>query len=203
MFTGLVQSMGMVRWQGGDQSGRRMLIGGAPLVERLSAGDSVAIDGVCLTVTAKEGDGFAVQVGPETLARTTLGQLRPGDMVNLEPALRAGDPLGGHLVTGHVDTVGTIVAEAHEGEWRYVDIRYPSSFADYLAPQGSIAVDGVSLTVVSCTEDHFRVMLIPHTLAVTTLGRKGAGAPVNLEFDLIAKYICRLVHRYVRSANVD
>lgn len=203
MFTGLVQSMGVVRWQVDDRHGRRMLIGGTPLVERLAGGESVAVDGVCLTVTAKEGDSFAVQVGPETLTRTTLGRLQKGDVVNLEPALRAGDPLGGHLVTGHVDTVGTIVAETQEGEWRYVEICFHSSFADYLAPQGSIAVDGVSLTIVSCTEDRFRVMLIPHTLAVTTLGRKTVGAAVNLEFDLVAKYICRLVRRYVGSANVD
>jgi riboflavin synthase len=200
MFTGIVQSMGKVRWWSDEQNGRRLLIGDTPLVERLTVGDSVAVDGVCLTVTATLNDGFTVQVGPETLARTTLGRLVQGDAVNLEPALRAGDPLGGHWVTGHVDTVGSIVEDVHEGDWRYVEIEFPAQFADYLAPQGSIAVDGVSLTIVSCSADRFRVMLIPHTQAVTTLGQKTIGMPVNLEFDLIAKYISRLVRRYVGSA---
>jgi riboflavin synthase len=200
MFTGIVQSMGKVRWLCDEQGGRRLLIGDTPLVERLAVGDSVAVDGVCLTVTNKMNEDFAIQVGPETLARTTLGQLTRGDTVNLEPALRVGDPLGGHWVTGHVDTVGSIVEDVQEGEWRYIGIQYPPQFTDYLAPQGSIAVDGVSLTVVSCTADRFRVMLIPHTQAVTTLGRKTVGFAVNLEFDVMAKYISRLVLRYVGSA---
>jgi riboflavin synthase len=196
MFTGLVQGMGIVREQTHEPGGQRLLIGNTPLTTQVQIGDSIAVNGVCLTVVDRADSGLAFQVGPETLARTTLGRLQVGDRVNLEPALRLGDPLGGHWVSGHVDTVGTIVDVAVSGEWRILEIAFPQEYADYLVPQGSIAVDGVSLTVVSCSQDRVRIMLIPHTQVVTTLGHKTRGDSVNLEFDILAKYLCRLVRRY-------
>lgn len=202
MFTGLVRSIGVVRAQMEEPGGRRLVISDPTTAKQVQVGDSVAVDGVCLTVVATEDADLTFQVGPETLARTTLGQRQPGERVNLEPALRMGDSLGGHWVNGHVDAVGTILRSVIEGEWRLLDIGFPPEFADLLVPQGSIAVDGVSLTVVSCSHDCFRVMLIPHTQIATTLGRKEAGEAVNLEFDLLAKYVRHLVQRYLHPCSV-
>lgn len=157
-------------------------------------GESIAVNGVCLTVV--ETDTWAVhfQVGPETLTRTNLGLLNPGEAVNLERALRVGDAIGGHFVSGHVDTMGTIHERIQSGEWQTVWFVYPPQFYDLLIIKGSIAIDGVSLTVVDVERDRFSVMLIPHTLAQTTLGSKMHGAAVNLEFDLLAKHVQKLFH---------
>jgi riboflavin synthase len=146
-----------------------------------------------MTVTAHGPDGFAFQAGPESLARTTLADLTPGGRVNLERALRAGDLLGGHFVTGHVDVVGRIAERQPSGEWETVWFAFPPGWDDLLVEKGSVAVDGVSLTVVDVRPDRFSVMLIPHTREHTTLGTKAAGDPVNLEFDLLAKHVRRLV----------
>ena len=151
------------------------------------------MNGTCLTVTACGGDTFSFQVGPETLARTNLGLLTPGDGVNLERALRMGDSLGGHFVTGHIDCTGTILEKSQQGKWLMVWFAFPREFAELLVEKGSIAVDGVSLTLVDVQPEKFSVMLIPHTRDNTTLGRKGPGDTVNLEFDLLAKHVQKLV----------
>ena len=142
---------------------------------------------------AREGDSFSFQAGPETLAKTTLGGLMPGDRVNLEPALRAGDPIGGHFVTGHIDGTGKLVEKATTGDWLTIWFGFPPSFGELLVKKGSIAVDGVSLTVVDVESERFSVMLIPHTRDHTTLGLKEPGSSVNLEFDLLAKHVRKLM----------
>ncbi|MFO0797707.1 MAG: riboflavin synthase [Gemmataceae bacterium] len=194
MFTGLVQTLGTVRSAEADgDGGRRFRVSG--LGEELAVGESVAVNGACMTVTARGADGFAFQAGPESLLRTNLGALAPGDAVNLERALRAGDLLGGHFVTGHVDAVGRIEERTTSGEWETVWFGFPPGWDELLVEKGSVAVDGVSLTVVGVRSDRFSVMLIPHTRAHTTLGPKGVGAAVNLEFDLLAKHVRKLVRR--------
>jgi riboflavin synthase len=195
MFTGLVQALGSVRAVSDAAGGRRLSVSESTLAPLLSIGESVSVNGACLTVVARDGDAFDFDAGPETLAKTTLGALAVGDRVNLERALRVGDALGGHFVTGHVDCVGTVLDEKQTGEWLTVRFKIPPGFADLLVSKGSVAVDGVSLTVVDPAEDSFAVMLIPHTRSVTTLGFKKPGAAVNLEFDLLAKHVQKLFQR--------
>jgi riboflavin synthase len=188
MFTGLVETLGRIERVQPAGAGRRLTLS-APLVEGTRLGDSIAINGACLTVVAIQGEELSFEAGPETLQRTNLGELRPGDRVNLERALRLGDRLGGHLVQGHVDGVGRVAERRRQGEWEVVWFESPANLAEQMVSKGSVAVDGVSLTVVDVTSDRFSVALIPHTLAVTTLGFKGPGASVNLETDLFAKYV--------------
>jgi riboflavin synthase len=195
MFTGLVQALGTVRAVTDGAGGRRLSVTESAVAPLLSVGESVAVNGACLTVVARSGDSFDFEAGPETLAKTTLGALAAGDRVNLERALRVGDALGGHFVTGHVDCVGTVLDEQETGDWITVRFRFPAGFAELLVGKGSVAVDGVSLTVVDPADDSFAVMLIPHTRAVTTLGSKKPGAAVNLEFDLLAKHVQKLFQR--------
>ena len=161
----------------------------------LTIGESIAIDGCCLTVVSKAGNAFALDVSHETLERTTAGQLRAGHIVNLERALRVGATLGGHFVLGHVDGVGEILAIERLGDAWDVTFRAPHEVAEFLIPKGSVAIDGISLTVNRCTDADFSVTLIPHTRAVTTLGTavKGVGAKVNLEADVLGKYVKRLL----------
>ena len=154
--------------------------------------DSISVNGCCLTVIERHGDTFGFQAGPETLARTNLGELKPGSPVNLERALAVGDRLGGHFVSGHIDGVGTLLSRDDYGEWSTFWFSVPRSLAVQMASKGSIAVDGVSLTIVDSQPDRFSVALIPYTLAVTTLGRLQPGGKVNLETDLLAKYVQRL-----------
>jgi len=194
MFTGLIEAMGGVRSlheHGGDV---RLWIDSATLDLRDAAlGDSIAVNGVCLTVVALEPAAFAVDVSNETLACTTLGRWRAGQPVNLEQALRLGDRLGGHLVSGHVDGVGTVLAvepDARSLRWCFA---LPRALARYVAVKGSIAVDGVSLTVNAVESDRFAVNLIPHTMAHTVFGHARAGDAVNLEIDLMARYAERLM----------
>ena len=149
----------------------------------------MAVNGACLTVVAHGGAGFSFEAGPETLLRTNSGVLQPGDRVNLERSLCLGDRLGGHLVTGHIDGLGSIDQQFTDGDWVTVWFSCPADLAAQMASKGSVAVDGISLTLVEVELERFSVQLIPHTLAVTTLGFKGPGAPVNLETDLLAKYV--------------
>ena len=196
MFTGLVQALGAVSAVTDARGGRRLRVAEPGLAPKLELGESVAVNGACLTVVARAGDSFDFEVGPETLAKTTLGQLAPLDRVNLERALRVGDALGGHFVTGHVDCVGKVLEQTVTGDWLTVWFGFPrGAFDALLVSKGSVAVDGVSLTIVDAQSDRFSVMLIPHTREYTTLGRKKPGAAVNLEFDLIAKHVQKLFAR--------
>lgn len=164
----------------------------APLPgEPLEIGESVAVNGVCLTVRMVEGDGFAADLSKETLERTTLGALRQGDALNLERSLRVGDRLGGHFVFGHVDAVGEIERLEPVGEGWTLRVRVPEGFAPFLADKGSVAVDGISLTMCDCAERAFSVALVPHTVAATNLGRRRPGDRVNLEADMLARYVRR------------
>jgi riboflavin synthase len=196
MFTGLVETLGTVCELLPAEAGRELRIEAATLAPELVLGESVAINGVCLTVVEVAGSTFRFQVGPETLQRTNLGQLQPGDRVNLERSLRLSDRLGGHLVQGHIDGIGTITQHIRSGEWLTVWFQCAPALALQMVTKGSVAVDGISLTVVDVTSDSFSVALIPHTLSVTTLGFKGPGATVNLETDLLAKYVARMLQAF-------
>jgi riboflavin synthase len=194
VFTGIVLDVGHVltrEIRGGDL---RLVIETARLdLAAARVGDSICVQGCCLTATQVQGRTFAADVSRETLALTTLGGLGAGDPVNLEPALRAGDALGGHLVSGHVDGVAQVSAVSDDARSRRVSIGVPPALARYLAPKGSVAVDGVSLTINSVESASFGVNIIPHTQEVTTLGRLTVGARVNLEVDQLARYLARLL----------
>jgi riboflavin synthase len=188
MFTGLVQCLATVRGVEAAGPGRRLLVHAPAISRRAAVGDSIAINGCCLTVVANAGECLSFEAGAETLARTNLGQLAPGSRVNLEPSLRVGDALGGHYVTGHVEAVGSLVARQDDADWSTCWFSFPPELARYMVGKGSIAVDGVSLTLVDVEKDCFSVALIPHTLSATTLGLLGAGDRVNLETDILARY---------------
>ena len=187
MFTGLVAGKGIVS---GLAHGRVEVE--TALAGELSPGDSVAVNGVCLTATERDNGSFAAEVMPETLRRTSLGQLAPGADVNVEPALRAGDPFGGHYVQGHVDGVGRVRSVEEEGKGCRLSVAAPPEILRYCVEKGSITMEGVSLTVAEVGDDAFSVALIPHTLAETTLSRLSPGDAVNLEVDVLAKYVERL-----------
>ena len=194
MFTGIIQALGQVRElrpKGGDVE---LIVSTGKLdLATTAIGDSIAVSGACLTVTRLETGGFAADVSRETLDKTTLGALRPGSRVNLEPALRAGQALGGHYVTGHVDGTARVVRVTEDARsWR-VCFEVPGGLARYLAPKGSATIDGVSLTINEVEGRQFGVNLIPHTREVTTLGELAPGTVVNLEVDIIARYVERLV----------
>ncbi|HEV8629066.1 MAG TPA: riboflavin synthase [Thermoanaerobaculia bacterium] len=192
MFTGLVRERGRVAAdpvpspQGGVQLRLRHSLA---LAELLSVGASLAVSGVCLTVVERAAGESLVELSPETLRRTTLGALREGSEVNLEPALRLGDPLGGHWVQGHVDGTVAVLALAPLGEHRELVCELPASLAAYVVEKGSVTLDGVSLTVASAGADRFGIALIPHTLEVTTLGSRRPGDRLNVEVDVLAKYV--------------
>jgi len=193
MFTGLVQSLAPIRSVVEDgQQVRHFVIERPADWDAIADGESIAVNGCCLTIVKHDATSFFVQAGPETILKTNLGSLKNGDRVNLERALRVGDRLGGHFVTGHIDAVGTIAERVLTGEWETVWFTMPETLGELLVAKGSIAVDGVSLTVVEAERTRFCVMLIPHTLAHTTLGFKIAGDVVNLETDLLAKHVQKL-----------
>lgn len=193
MFTGLVETLGTVAHVETDGAGRWLTIREPGLAPELAVGESVAVNGVCLTVVERNATTFRFQTGPETLSRTNLGELQAGDKVNLERSLRLNDRLGGHLVQGHVDGLGRIASRQPQQDWDLVWLDCPPELARYLVSKGSIAVDGVSLTLVDVSPQGFSVALIPHTLKVTTLGFKKPGEAVNLEIDLLAKYVWNYV----------
>jgi riboflavin synthase len=192
MFTGIVRERGRVASSEEGTDGLRLEIDAPETAAQLEIGDSVSISGACLTATAVSNGGFSVTAVAETLARTTLGRLSAEDEVNLETAARVGDPLGGHLVQGHVDGLGRVAAVSEDGR---VWIEAAPEILRYCVEKGSITVDGVSLTIAGLREDAFEVALIPHTLEVTTLGTLQPGDEVNLEVDVLAKYVERLTHR--------
>ena len=193
MFTGIVREVGRVIEVGAGEAGATLRIAAPETAARTAVGDSVAIGGVCLTAESVDGETMRFQAVPETLGRSTLGGLQAGDAVNVEPALRAGEPLGGHIVQGHVDGLGFVRAIEQEGDGVRMSFDVPPELLAYLVEKGSVTVDGVSLTVAALEDDVFAVALIPHTLSVTTLGALAPGAQVNLEVDVLAKYVERLV----------
>jgi riboflavin synthase len=192
MFTGIVRDLGRVESIERNDAGARLRIGAA-LAEAVAAGDSVSVEGACLTAAAIDAGAFEADVMNQTLALTTLGELGPGDPVNLEPALRAGDPLGGHLVQGHVDGVGEVVSVAEDGIARRLAVRAPDGLERYLVEHGSVTVAGASLTVAGLDGDRFEVSLIPETLERTTLGAASEGTRLNIELDILARYVERLL----------
>ncbi len=197
MFTGIVQAVGRVETLRSSVDDRDLVVRApAPVVDRLEIGASIALDGVCQTVTGLEPGRFEVHAIAETLRVTTLGSLAVGDSLNLETALAAGDPLGGHFVQGHVDGVAQIVGQRSVGDSTAFRFRADPALVSQLVPKGSVAIDGISLTVgPEVGEVHFEVFLIPHTLEVTTLGAKKVGDRVNLETDVLGKYVLRYLDR--------
>jgi riboflavin synthase len=194
MFTGIVRERGRVAAVDGDAQARQLVIEAPATAARLAVGDSVSIGGCCLTATAVSNGSFAVTAVPESISRTTLGRLTAGDQVNLETATRAGEPLGGHYVQGHVDGVARVASLEPEEEGARLWVEAPDNLLRYCVEKGSIAVDGVSLTISALREGAFEVALVPHTLAETTLGGLEPGDEVNLEVDVLAKYVERLIH---------
>lgn len=193
MFTGIIEELGTVTDRTELTDAARLSVRGPLVVPGAAAGESIAVNGVCLTVVECNGEEFSADVMRETLDRSSLGALRPGDRVNLERPVTPTSRLGGHLVQGHVDGVGTVVARERAEHWEVVRISLPSGLGRYVVAKGSVTVDGISLTVVDVTDESFTVSLIPTTLALTTLGNKQVGAPVNLEVDIIAKYVEKLL----------
>ena len=192
MFTGIIREIGTVEEVERTADGARLRVS-AGVASALGAGDSVSVDGVCLTVTSPGGDAFEADVMNQTLSVTTLGTLDVGGRVNLEPALRAGEPLGGHLVQGHVDGTGEVTSATEDGFARRLRVAVPEGLRRYVAEHGSVAIDGVSLTVAALTPDGLEVSLIPETLERTTLGDLVEGSEVNVEVDVVARYAERLV----------
>ena len=193
MFTGIVEETGTLRGVRPGAESVVLDIAAATVTDGAAVGDSILTDGVCLTITSLRADGFTADAMPATVRRTTLSERRPGDRLNLERAMTLSSRLGGHLVSGHADGVGTVTSVTPEDNALVVEIEAPEAVFRVTVAQGSVAVDGVSLTVVSVAGDRVRVSLIPHTAAVTTLGRLAAGSRVNLEADLIAKYVYAFV----------
>jgi riboflavin synthase len=200
MFTGLVEGRGTIAAVHPQSGGARLTVT-APWLDDVAEGDSVAVNGCCLTAAEVTGDGFTADLVAETLRRTTLGRLVPGDTVNLERPLTAGARLGGHIVQGHVDGVGEVLAVTPAGDGAEITVGLDPGLARYVVEKGSIAIDGVSLTVAGTGPDRFTVALIPTTLAVTTLGARRPGDQVQLEVDVVAKYVERLLTPYQGSAS--
>ncbi|MEX0850517.1 MAG: riboflavin synthase [Gaiellaceae bacterium] len=193
MFTGIVRELGRIVSAEGGGGGRTLVVEAAASASQLGVGDSISIDGCCLTAESVEGARISVHAVPETLARSTLGRLSAGDAVNVEPAVRAGEPLGGHYVQGHVDAVGRIQSVEAEGEGLRVFVEAPPEVLRYCVEKGSIALDGVSLTIAELADDSFAVALVPHTLEATTLSALAPDQELNVEVDILAKYVERLL----------
>ena len=195
MFTGIVEELGTVEGVEEQQDAIRLTVRGPHVTVDAGLGDSIAVNGCCLTVAQRDGETFTADVMRETLEKTSLGVLAVGHRVNLERAVTPQTRLGGHIVQGHVDGTGSILGRAASEHWEVVEVSLPAELAKYVVTKGSVCVDGVSLTVVEVKGDSFTVSLIPETLARTTLGLKEVGDPVNLEVDVIAKYVEKLVQR--------
>lgn len=193
LFTGLIEEVAHVRQIERQRDSARITLTARRVLDDVNIGDSIAVNGVCLTVVSFSADSFCAEAVPETMRRTNLGSLRTGDGVNLERALRLGDRLGGHIVSGHVDGTGILRARTPEGNAVVLRIGAPQEVLRYIADKGSICVDGVSLTVMDVTDDAFRVSIIPHTGQATTLLTAPAGGRLNLEVDVLAKYVERLL----------
>lgn len=193
MFTGIVEELGEITAVENLDDASRFRVRGPVVTDGAKHGDSIAVNGVCLTVVEHEGDEFTADVMAETLDRSSLGALTAGSRVNLERPTAVGDRLGGHIVQGHVDAVGTVAERKPSENWEIVKVSLPTGLSRYVVEKGSITVDGVSLTVVDAGPDYFTISLIPTTLALTTLGIKQPGDPVNLEVDVIAKYVERML----------
>ena len=193
MFTGLIEDVGTVRSLDRSGTAGRLVVMTALPLETVAIGDSVAVNGACLTVVTKGGGALAFDVSPETLSRTALGGLSPGSRVNLERALRVGDRLGGHLVTGHIDCVATVAERREVSGNILISFRIPREVARYFVAKGSVAVDGISLTVNTVSDDSFSVNIIPHTQTLTVIGEYRGGTAVNIEVDMLARYLERLL----------
>ncbi len=194
MFTGIIQSLGRVTTiQSDGDGGFSLLIQNGTIAANSQIGESIAVNGVCLTITKIPHENLLFQIGPETVLKSNLGDLHAGDFVNLEQALKIGDRLGGHFVQGHVDGIGHIESRTQQGSWEMISIRCPEFLTKYMVEKGSIAVDGISLTLVRVNNTNFEIMLIPHTLDNTTLGQKKIGDRVNLETDMLAKHVAKLL----------
>ena len=193
MFTGIVREVGRVQALEGGGEGVRLVVRAPETAAGVAVGDSVALNGVCLTAVSADDGTIVFDAVPETLRRSALGRLEVGSAVNVEPALRAGEPLGGHFVQGHVDGVGTVRSLDPEGDGCRLEVEAPPELLRYLVEKGSVTVEGVSLTVAGLAEDGFSVALVPHTLAATTLAALSAGTNVNLEVDVLAKYVERML----------
>jgi len=198
MFTGIIQEIGALeRVTPGEAY--KLKLRAKKALEGIETGDSISVDGVCLTVVGFDEADFEVDAMPETIEKTTLKYLRSGSRVNLEPSLKAGDKMGGHWVTGHIDGTGKILGTKKIGNSVIYEIAIARELSQYLVTKGSVAIDGISLTIIECAEESFKVGLIPHTFEHTTLGDKGAGDYVNLETDIIGKY----VHKYIKGASEE
>jgi riboflavin synthase len=193
VFTGIVREVGRVESLNGESAGIRLRVAAPVTASSTAAGDSVAVNGVCLTAVVVEGGVLAFDAVPETLSRSSLSRLVEGGSVNIEPAVRAGEPLGGHIVQGHVDGVGSVLRLEPEGEGARLTVEAPPELLRYVVEKGSVTVEGVSLTIAALASDSFEIALVPHTLRATTLGSLAPGDDVNLEVDVLAKYVERLL----------
>lgn len=203
MFTGIVKELGKIQAIKKSSNSCVFKIVALNTTKDIQEGDSVAINGVCLTVAKLQGNIFEVDVMPETLRRTNLGLLQTGAMVNVESALRLSDRLGGHIVSGHVDGIGKIISKKREGNAINFKIKTSSKITSYFVPKGSVAIDGISLTVIDVSKDLFTVAVIPHTAKMTTLGFKKQGATVNIEIDLMGKYVKKFLGEQNKSINLE
>jgi riboflavin synthase len=193
MFTGIVRELGRVASVVGGETGLALVVEAPGTASAMAVGDSIAVDGCCLTAESVDGARISFHAVPETLARSTLGRLRTNDPVNVEPALRVGEALGGHFVQGHVDAVGRVQSVEAEGEGLRVFVEAPDEILRYCVEKGSVALDGVSLTIAELSDDAFAMVLVPHTLETTTLSALVPGREVNLEVDILAKYVERVL----------
>ena len=203
MFTGIIEGLGEIR--GLERSGGGLKIRLTPpfSAQELTLGESVAVNGVCLTVTHIDGQTATFDISPETISRTTLGGLKPGDRVNVERALRASDRLGGHIVSGHVDGVGRVLSRRSQGDFLFYEVQIPSELSRYVIQKGSIAIDGISLTVNDIRDHRLSLAIIPHTASLTTIGYRQPGDLVNIEVDIIGKYIEKLLSPWKNSTAID
>lgn len=193
MFTGIIESFGTVRKRTSSQQGLNLALEADAKWSDLKLGESIAVNGVCLTVVSFSGSVFTVDVSPETVSRTTFAQVEIGVRLNLERALKPTDRLGGHIVTGHIDSCGRVISRREQAEFTIFEIAVPEGFSKYIIEKGSVALDGISLTVNKCSDSSFSVSIIPFTAKHTTIGQRKEGDPVNLEFDIIGKYVAKLV----------